>query len=72
MNEINKLKAFEDPQNPGNGKEYHTGKKCIEKGCDRPAGTWWSPCWCFECNVQRIKRIDKKLVELVEERKARI
>jgi hypothetical protein len=50
--------AFEDPGHPGNGPQYHTGKPCIEPGCNRPAGTWWSPIWCFEHNVQRIKGID--------------
>ena len=54
------LIAFEDPHNDGNSPRYHTGKKCIE-GCGRPAGTAWSPFWCFECNVERIKRIDTQL-----------
>lgn len=51
------LFPFEDPKHPGNQKNYHTGKLCIE-GCGRPAGTWWSPLWCFECNVKRIKGIN--------------
>lgn len=51
------MKAFEDPNHPGNGPEHRTGKPCIESGCDRPAGTAWSPHWCFECNVERMRRI---------------
>jgi len=52
------LIAFEDPDHPGNGPKYLTGKFCIEQGCDRPAGTAWSPLWCFEHNVERIRRIN--------------
>ncbi len=55
------LEAFEDPNNSGNGALYHTGKPCVERGCARPAGTAWSPYWCFEHNVERIRRIDKQL-----------
>jgi hypothetical protein len=55
-----KLQPFEDPEHPGNGAQYQTGKPCIEE-CGRPAGTWWSPFWCFECNVARIRRISAKL-----------
>lgn len=51
------MRAFEDPKHEGNSKKYHTGKTCIEKGCDRPAGTWWSPSWCFAHNVARMTRI---------------
>jgi len=58
--------AFEDPKNPGNGPAYHTGKPCCEKGCDNPAGTAWSPHWCFECNVKRIRRIDRQLNAVLE------
>jgi len=58
---VSKLEAFEDPNHPDNSDRYHTGKPCITKGCNKPAGTWWSPLWCFECNVQRIRRIDSFL-----------
>jgi hypothetical protein len=57
--------AFEDPNHEGNSPSYHTGKPCIEKGCERPAGTWWSPHWCFEHNVERIKRISKQFDDLL-------
>ena len=53
--------AYEDPADAGNGPKYHTGKECIELGCARPAGTAWSPVWCFECNVKRIKRISAQM-----------
>ena len=55
--------AFEDPNNPGNSPEYHAGKPCIEEGCDEPAGTWWSPHWCFKHNVERIRRITRQMEE---------
>ena len=58
------MDAFEDPKNPGNGPKYFTGKKCVEPGCDRRAGTAWSKFWCFKHNVQRIKRITKQLERL--------
>jgi hypothetical protein len=61
------LPAYKDPKHPGNGKKYRTGKPCIE-GCGRPAGTWWSPHWCFECNVQRIDRITKSLEEICKKK----
>lgn len=53
-----KLVPCYDPNHEGNSAAYHTGKPCIEKGCERPAGTWWSKVWCFEHNVERMKRID--------------
>lgn len=52
--------AFEDPQHTGNSSLHWTGHDCIE-GCGRPAGTAWSPHWCFECNVKRIRRISASL-----------
>lgn len=61
--------SYDDPNDRGNGPSYHTGKPCVEEGCDRPAGTAWSPYWCFECNVVRIKRIDRQLKELLSGQK---
>ena len=49
-----------------NGIHYQTGKACITNGCVRKAGTAWSRLWCFECNVKRMKRIDKNLREIDE------
>ena len=62
-----KILAFEDPDHEGNTSKYHTGKKCIEKDCNKPAGTAWSPYWCFECNVKRIRRIDNQLLDIVKD-----
>ena len=53
--------AYKDPKHIGNSEKYHTGKKCIEPGCDNLAGTAWSPFWCFTCNVKRIEKIDEQL-----------
>lgn len=55
--------AYQDPAHPGNGPKYRTGKFCIE-GCGRPAGTRWSPFWCFECNVERMDRVGAQLAAL--------
>jgi len=46
-----------DPSHEGNSAKYHTGKPCIIKGCDEPAGTAWGKYWCFKCNVKRMKDI---------------
>lgn len=59
------MKAFEDPENRGNSDIHHTGKLCTEVGCDNPAGTWWSPHWCFPCNVKRMQRIGKHLESMM-------
>lgn len=56
--------AFADPAHPGNQPSYHTGKECIERDCHRPAGTAWSPLWCFECNVERMRRIGAALEKM--------
>jgi hypothetical protein len=64
------LQAFEDPENPGNSSKLHTGKLCVE-GCGRPAGTAWSPHWCFECNVARIRKIDARMKDIRDRFKER-
>jgi len=51
------IEAFKDPNHEGNSSRYHTGKPCIEIGCNDPAGTAWSPYWCFKHNLERIDRI---------------
>jgi hypothetical protein len=58
--------GYDDPNDPGNGLQYHTGKKCIEPGCDKPAGTAWGPSRCFEHNVERINRIEKEWQILID------
>lgn len=55
---------YSDPNDDGNSSKYHTGMKCIENGCNRPAGTAWSPHWCFECNVIRMDRINENLKKM--------
>jgi hypothetical protein len=39
-----------------------------ELWCDEPAGTWWSPYWCFKHNVERMKRVGKQLEALLKRR----
>lgn len=55
------MERYEDPKDPMNGPEYHTGKKCIERGCTNPAGTGWSRFWCQPCNAKRLKRVSTTL-----------
>jgi len=57
------LPKYEDPDDTLNGPRYQTGKLCIER-CGRPAGTAWSPYWCWRCNADRIGRISRSLNEL--------
>lgn len=45
------------PLDPRNGPAYHTGEPCIEAGCNEPAGTAWSPYWCWRHNAERLARI---------------
>ncbi|MDD5015480.1 MAG: hypothetical protein PHW73_10380 [Atribacterota bacterium] len=58
-------KGYNDPEDEGNSEKYHTGKSCIEEGCSNPAGTFWSPYWCFECNVKRTDRITEQLTSIL-------
>ncbi len=66
------MERYEDPTDPLNGPGYHVGRPCIEPGCDRPAGTGWSPYWCQPCNAARIKRIDANLEAIAARGRARI
>lgn len=50
-----------DPNDAGNSPKYHTGKGCIEYGCHQPAGTAWSPYWCWRHNAERLERISAQL-----------
>lgn len=59
-----KLKPYEDPKHRGNSAKYHTGKRCIEDGCEEAAGTWWSPYWCFKHNAERMHRITGQFEEI--------
>ena len=58
---------YADPGDPLNGPKYHTGKPCIERGCNNPAGTGWSPFWCQPCNAKRMDRISASLEQMVRE-----
>lgn len=58
-----KKTAYDDLDHKYNSAKYHTGKPCVESGCDLPAGTWWSPLWCQKHNAERIERISKALRE---------
>ena len=62
------MAGYDDPNDKGNSPTYHTGKKCITIECTNPAGTGWSPFWCFECNVKRIRGIDNSLNQISEYR----
>ena len=55
------LPAYADRNHPGNGDVHLSGKACVEKGCTSPAGTLWSPFWCFEHNIERMERIGRNL-----------
>ncbi len=63
--------GYNDPDHQGNDASHHTGKPCIEEGCGKPAGTAWSPHWCFACNVKRIDRINAELEKINGEWKNR-
>lgn len=57
---------YENPEHDGNSAKWHTGKQCVEKGCKRPAGTWWSPLWCFDHNVKRMRKVSDGLDDAVK------
>ena len=60
------LEPYEDPKDGGNAERWHTGRECALEGCSRPAGTAWSPFWCFEHSRDRVERIRRELGELGE------
>ena len=60
---------YQDPEHEGNSAKYHSGKPCHTKGCKEPAGTHWSPHWCFRHNVERIDNISSTLETMVEKAK---
>ena len=51
--------GYDDPEDKGNSAAYHTGKACVVPGCTEPAGTGWSPHWCFRHNAERMRRIHR-------------
>lgn len=62
---MSNLEKHMDPNHEYNSSTYHTRKKCIEDGCDKPAGTAWSPYWCWECHSKRLNRITGNLIEAI-------
>lgn len=59
------MKPTEDPHHEGNSAKYHTGKRCIVKGCTELAGTWWGPSWCMRHNHERLERIGSNLDSMI-------
>lgn len=57
------LLAFENPDHVGNSSQFYSGRPCRAKGCGNPAGTMWSPLWCFTHNVERMNRITAGLTD---------
>ena len=60
-----------NPKSPGNSRRYHTGKPCCELGCSEPAGTAWSPHWCWKCNAERLGRIRGNLEQMCADLEAK-
>ena len=54
----------ENPNCEENSSKHHTGKKCIESGCNEKAGTAWSPYWCWKHNAERLNRIINSLTQI--------
>ena len=48
----------------GNSSAYLSGRACVEPACAEPAGTAWSPYWCFAHNVERLDGISATLKAL--------
>lgn len=42
-------------------------RKCIELGCDEPAGTPWGRHWCADHDDERIHRISAQLQTIRKE-----
>lgn len=61
------METYEDPNDEGNSSRHHTGRQCVESGCTEPAGTAWSPWWCFKHNVERIRQVDESMKRLEKE-----
>jgi hypothetical protein len=41
-----------------------SGRVCIEKGCEEPAGTGWGPYWCPDHDVERLDNISAGLRDI--------
>ena len=42
-----------------------SGRSCIE--CGAPAGTWWGPYYCPECDVTRLDRCSAGMDRMLDE-----
>lgn len=60
------MEPYQDPNHENNDIRIHaSGKTCYE--CRKePAGTAWSPYFCFKCNVKRMDRISRNLRSIQE------
>ena len=58
------MELYEDKNCFENSAEFLSGLRCYEKDCENEAGTAWSPYFCVDCNIKRMKRIDKNLKEI--------
>lgn len=56
-----------NPHDSCNDLKYRTGKICVEDGCNRPAGTAWSPYWCLQHNAERLDRITKQITAFIKD-----
>lgn len=45
-----------------------SGLRCVEPGCEQPAGTRWGPHWCPDHDAERLDRISASLVALARPR----
>lgn len=64
---MKELQPFENPKSDGNSPKHHTGKPCIEHGCNEPAGTAWGKLWCQKHNAERLNRVSKGFENIEKE-----
>ena len=43
-----------------------SGRACVERGCDEPAGTLWGPMWCPEHDRERLDRVSVQFEALAD------
>lgn len=52
---VDERRSFADPST-----------KCVERGCNEPAGTPWGKLWCADHDDERLNRLDRQLREIHE------